>query len=63
ANPSAAPPPTTADAVQRYFAGRVELILDGGVTAGGAGSTVADCTVWPPRILRQGPVVVEVACA
>jgi hypothetical protein len=23
---------------------------------------VADCTVWPPRILRQGPVIVEVAC-
>jgi L-threonylcarbamoyladenylate synthase len=63
ANPSAAPPPTTADAVHRYFAGRVELILDGGTTAGGAGSTVADCTAWPPRILRQGPVVVDAACA
>ena len=45
-----------------YFDGRVELILDGGTTAGGAGSTVADCTVWPPRILRQGPVIVEAAC-
>jgi len=63
ANPSAAPPPTTAEAVRQYFAGRMELILDGGATAGGAGSTVADCTVWPPRILRQGPVVVEPACA
>jgi L-threonylcarbamoyladenylate synthase len=63
ANPSGAPPPLTAEAVRRYFDGRVELILDGGPTAGGAGSTVADCTVWPPRILRQGPVVVEGACA
>ena len=63
ANPSTAPPPLTADAVRRYFDGRVELILDGGPTAGGVGSTVADCTVWPPRILRQGPVVLEVACA
>ncbi|MEX2224739.1 MAG: L-threonylcarbamoyladenylate synthase [Candidatus Rokuibacteriota bacterium] len=59
ANPSAAPPPVTAAAVRAYFDGRVELILDGGPTAGGAGSTIADCTVWPPRILRQGPVVLE----
>jgi L-threonylcarbamoyladenylate synthase len=63
ANPSAAPPPLTAEAVRRYFDGRVELILDGGPTAGGPGSTVVDCTVWPPRVLRQGPVTVEGACA
>ena len=62
ANPSEAPPALTAAAVRDYFEGRVELILDGGPTAGGAGSTVADCTVWPPRILRQGPVIVEAAC-
>ena len=62
ANPSAAPPPLTAAAVREYFDGRVELILDGGPTAGGAGSTIADCTVWPPRILRQGPVVLEASC-
>jgi L-threonylcarbamoyladenylate synthase len=63
ANPSEAAPPRTAAAVRGYFEGLVELILDGGTTAGGPGSTVADCTVWPPRILRQGPVVVEAACA
>ena len=62
ANPSAAAPPRTAAVVRDYFEGRVELILDGGETAGGAGSTVADCTVWPPRILRQGPVAIEVSC-
>ena len=62
ANPNAAPPPRTAADVRGYFDGRVELILDGGTTTGGAGSTVADCTVWPPRILRQGPVIVEAAC-
>jgi len=62
ANPSAASPPRTAGDVREYFDGRVELILDGGTTTGGAGSTVADCTVWPPRILRQGPVIVEAAC-
>jgi L-threonylcarbamoyladenylate synthase len=63
ANPSAARPPRTAAEVRGYFDGRVDLILDGGPTAGGAGSTIADCTVWPPRILRQGPVVVEAAWA
>ncbi len=58
ANPSGAEPPTTAQDVRRYFDGAVDLILDGGTTAGGAGSTIADCTVWPPRVLRQGPVVI-----
>jgi L-threonylcarbamoyladenylate synthase len=58
ANPSGARPPTTALDVRRYFEGAVDLILDGGATAGGAGSTIADCTVWPPRIVRQGPVVI-----
>ena len=58
ANPSGAEPPTTARDVKRYFDGAVDLILDGGTTAGGAGSTIADCTVWPPRVLRQGPVTV-----
>jgi L-threonylcarbamoyladenylate synthase len=63
ANPTATPPPRTAADVRGYFDGRVDLILDGGTTPGGAGSTVADCTVWPPRILRQGPVIVEASCA
>jgi L-threonylcarbamoyladenylate synthase len=56
ANPSGQAPPVTARAVEEYFGGRVDMILDGGPTAGGAGSTIADCTSWPPRVLRQGPV-------
>jgi L-threonylcarbamoyladenylate synthase len=56
ANPSGQPPPRTARAVREYFMEQVDLILDGGPTEGGAGSTVADCTTWPPRVLRQGPV-------
>jgi L-threonylcarbamoyladenylate synthase len=56
ANPSGAPPPTTAAEVCRYFGDAVDLVLDGGATTGGTGSTIADCTVWPPRILRRGPV-------
>ena len=58
ANPSGAPPPTSADAVREYFADRIDLVLDGGPTEGGTGSTVADCTVWPPRVLRRGPIAV-----
>lgn len=56
ANPTGEEPATTAQEVVRYFEDRVDLVLDGGPTAGGPGSTVADCTVWPPRVLRQGPV-------
>jgi L-threonylcarbamoyladenylate synthase len=56
ANPSGDPPPTSAAVVRRYFGDQIEMILDGGDTAGGAGSTIADCTAWPPRVLRQGSV-------
>jgi L-threonylcarbamoyladenylate synthase len=56
ANPSGAAPPTTAGAVRAYFDGRLELILDGGPTPGGAPSTVLDVTVDPPRLVRAGAV-------
>ncbi len=56
ANRSGAEPPVTAGAARASIGEDVDLLLDGGPTAGGTGSTVADCTVWPPRILRQGPV-------
>ena len=59
ANPSGLEPPTTADAVVAYFAGGLDLVLDGGPTAGGAPSTVLDMTVEPPKIIRQGAVVVR----
>jgi L-threonylcarbamoyladenylate synthase len=36
----------------------VELVLDGGPAHGGPASTVVDCTVEPPRILRIGAVPV-----
>ena len=58
ANPTGAAPPVTADEVLAHFDGVVELILDGGATAGGAPSTVLDVTVEPPRVLRQGAVLV-----
>ena len=56
ANPSGGAPPTRAGEVAASFGDAVDFILDAGATSGGAGSTLADCTVWPPRILRQGPI-------
>jgi L-threonylcarbamoyladenylate synthase len=56
ANPSGLAPPTAAGAVLVHFRGRVQLLLDGGETAGGPPSTVVDATVDPPRILRAGAV-------
>jgi L-threonylcarbamoyladenylate synthase len=61
ANPTGAAPPTTAAEVLGYFQAALDLVLDGGVTAGGPASTVADCTTWPPRIVRQGAVVLGAA--
>ncbi|MDB4444085.1 L-threonylcarbamoyladenylate synthase [bacterium] len=34
----------------------VDVILDGGKTEGGKGSTILDVTVTPPRVLREGMV-------
>jgi len=48
--------PTTAGHVLEGLGGRVDLILDGGPCGRGIESTVVDCTVDPPRILRPGPV-------
>ena len=36
--------------------GQIDLLVDGGKTAGGKGSTVLDVTVDPPVILREGMV-------
>jgi L-threonylcarbamoyladenylate synthase len=36
----------------------VALVLDGGVAHGGPASTVIDCTVEPPRVLRIGAIPV-----
>lgn len=48
--------PTTAGHVLEGLGNRVDLILDGGPCGRGIESTVVDCTVSPPRILRPGPV-------
>lgn len=57
ANLSGLPGPRTAEDVRRQLGDRVDLIVDGGPCPGGIESTVVDCTVDPPRVLREGAVV------
>lgn len=54
ANRSTLLSPTLAEHVLRGLDGRIELVLDGGPTAGGLESTVLDLTANPPRLLRPG---------
>lgn len=56
ANRSGFPPCVDAREVEAQLGGRVDLILDGGRTAGLAPSTVLDVSSEPPKILRRGMV-------
>ncbi len=59
ANPSGQPSVTTAAQVVEALGGKIDLIVDGGETAGGVPSTVVDLTATPPVLLREGPVSME----
>jgi L-threonylcarbamoyladenylate synthase len=59
ANLSGRPSPTTWQAVQEDLDGRIDCILQGDPTEIGLESTVVDCTVDPPIVLRAGAVTVE----
>jgi L-threonylcarbamoyladenylate synthase len=48
--------PTTAAHVMEGLGAKVDLILDAGPCGRGIESTVVDCTVSPPLILRPGPL-------
>jgi L-threonylcarbamoyladenylate synthase len=56
ANRSGQPGCSTAEEVMLAVGGDIDLILDGGITFGGKGSTVLDVTVDPPVVLREGMV-------
>jgi L-threonylcarbamoyladenylate synthase len=53
ANPAGAPPPTTAAEVRGYFGDRCR-VLDGGVTPGGAPSTLVRVRDGGVELLRPG---------
>ncbi len=59
ANLSGQANPLTAQDVMAQLGGRIEAVVDGGACPGGVPSTVLDCSVSPPRILRPGPVTAQ----
>ncbi|MCR5137591.1 MAG: threonylcarbamoyl-AMP synthase [Oscillospiraceae bacterium] len=59
ANPSGAPSPKSAEEVMRYFDGKIEAVIDGGVCDLGIESTVLDMSSVPYRVLRQGAIPEE----
>jgi len=58
ANLSGGPTPVTAQQVEAQLGGRIPLILDGGTCQAGVSSTVLDCSVSPPVLLRLGVISV-----
>jgi len=56
ANRSGRPEATTAQQVLEQLDGRVAIILDGGTTPVGRGSTIVDCTTEPLTVLREGTI-------
>jgi L-threonylcarbamoyladenylate synthase len=58
ANVSGIPEARDAAGIVEQLGNAVALVLDGGPAHGGPASTVVDCTVDPPRILRVGAVPV-----
>lgn len=59
ANISTAQECTTAEEVLHHLGDRIDAIIDGGETPGGAGSTILDITKTPPVFLREGAVSVS----
>ena len=59
ANLSGRPSGTTARHVLQDFAGKIDMILDGGPVAVGVESTVLDLSRKPPAILRPGAITQE----
>jgi L-threonylcarbamoyladenylate synthase len=56
ANLSGQPPARSGEAALAALGDRVAAVLDDGPAPGGVASTVVDCTVAPPRVLRPGPI-------
>lgn len=59
ANPSGIPPAQDAETVIRYFADKIDLIIDGGPASGGLPSTIVDVTEDEIKILREGVIKKE----
>lgn len=55
--------PTTADHVRADLGDDVDFVLDGGPCPIGVESTIVDCTVDPPQVLRPGGIPTEQVAA
>jgi L-threonylcarbamoyladenylate synthase len=58
ANPSGQPPTADADEVARALPA-VDVLIDGGLTAGGRPSTIVDATGSQPGLIRAGAIAWE----
>ena len=56
ANLSGQPAASSAEQVVSSLSGMIDLIVDGGESAGGVSSTVVDFTANAPELLREGPI-------
>lgn len=56
ANRSGQPAAATAQEVEAQLGSAVDLILDVGRLLPGTASTVVDCAIDPPKVLREGPI-------
>lgn len=59
ANRSGEPPALDAQDALGALGDSIAAVLDGGRVSLGVASTIVDCTVSPPRILREGPLSKE----
>jgi L-threonylcarbamoyladenylate synthase len=55
--------PTTADHVRADLGDDVDFVLDGGPSPIGVESTIVDCTVDPPQVLRPGAITADEVAA
>ena len=56
ANPSGMPPAEDAETVIKYFGEKMDMVIDGGRTAGGMPSTIADAAGESIKIVREGAI-------
>jgi L-threonylcarbamoyladenylate synthase len=59
ANVSGVPEARDAAEIVAQLGDAVALVLDGGAAQGGPPSTIVDCSVEPPRILRAGAIPID----
>lgn len=59
ANLSGQSPARTASEALAALGGRIAAVLDGGPVQVGHASTIIDCTVTPPVVVRRGPIPAE----